>query len=230
MSAERYTERPYLWCCPLFRLILEEDYLLKIPTQASEIRWPQTDCTYLGDKNIYLSCWCIRELFFRPGIRSTWFLKNQVNPFVGPWNFKSGPKKEIKTKNMCTMHHATRRQTTPKTAEDGWPNSTIGKSFVDADFDLASLFASASIAVAITERHRRERQGGRCGQFAAAWRSNRAAAAVTSEGMCFHISPFLALLHSTRWHRLARRHSHGIRSSLSWRSITTVPGICLLVI
>ena len=34
-------------------------------------------------------------------------------------------------------------------------------SYVDADFDLTTLFAS----VAITERHRHERQGGRCGQL-----------------------------------------------------------------
>ena len=39
------------------------------------------------------------NFFFHPGIR---FLKNQVNPFLGPSNFKLGPKREIKRKKTCT--------------------------------------------------------------------------------------------------------------------------------
>ena len=37
--------------------------------------------------------------FFRPGIRSTWFLENQVNPFIGPQKFKTW----VRTRNKKTL-------------------------------------------------------------------------------------------------------------------------------
>ena len=44
--------------------------------QIRDHRWKA-----LGNKNLHLTG---RHPFFCPGIRSTWFLENQVNPFLGP--------------------------------------------------------------------------------------------------------------------------------------------------
>ena len=64
---------------------------------------------YLGRSRPNLENWVqVRQptdkkgTFFRPGIRSTWFLKNQVNPFISPQDSKIGPKTKLKIRKLKT--------------------------------------------------------------------------------------------------------------------------------
>ena len=71
------------------------------------------------------------------------FRKIRSTPFLGPPISNRGPKKKLKERKRHHGHHTTRQQTKSKTTDDG-------VSLCRRGFRLATSFASASIAAAIS--------------------------------------------------------------------------------